>query len=129
MMAFLVLYVLDYRGNIRRAHAESTVAFLPDEFLSLFAHPFGGVRLDGEDCLGEGQRGRYLKKKVDVVFHPADGVYEYLCSLADASGIRPEALLHGAGNQSAPLFGAEDHMDCILNVGVRQSVAPPALEL
>jgi hypothetical protein len=49
--------------------------------------------------------------------------------LANAADVRPYAFLHLLWNDFPPLFGTENDVHYVLEIRVRQGVAPPALRI
>jgi hypothetical protein len=115
--------------NVRLTHAERAITLLPREPMYLLLEPSGGIGLHSQHSLGKSHRRRNLEKKVDMVFHSANRVHKDFLVFADPRNIGPEALFHIARNRLAPLFCAENNVDYVLNVRVRQCVAPPALDI
>jgi hypothetical protein len=66
---------------------------------------------------------------VNVMVHSTNGVHQDVLVLANAGGVRPPAFLHFCWDNFPPLFCAESDMHYILKIGVRQGVAPPALNI
>ena len=73
-MGWLILNVAEDGGDLRGAHAEGGVAFLPHEFVALGVGPAPGIGFDGEDGFGEREGLRKLDQEMDVVGGAADGV-------------------------------------------------------
>lgn len=118
VMRLLRSDVLNYGGSVGTTHAESPIALLPGEFVTLLGGPSGGVGFDGEDHFGNGQARRNLDEEVDVVLHAANGVDEDFKVVANACGVRPKAGLKFGGDRLAAIFGAEDDMEQVLRVCV-----------
>jgi len=57
----------------------------------------------------------------------ADGVNKDVLVLANAGRVRQQAFLHFCWDNFPPFFCAENDVHYILEIGVRQGVAPPAL--
>lgn len=127
VMPFLILDVPDYRWHIRLAHRECAVTLLPGKFSDLVGHPSRRICLDRPDGVGNRDRRRKLQEEMDMIFHPTNLMNKYLLSSAYPSGVRPQTLLHFRGNGFTSFFGAENNMHYVLEICVRQCVAPPAL--
>ena len=118
-MGWLILDVAEDGGDLRCAHAEGGVAFLPRKFVALGVGPAPGIGFDGEDGFGEREGLRKLDQEMDVVGGAADGVGEDSVVFADAGDVGPEVGLEILRDGFAAVFGGEDDVEGVLGVGVR----------
>src|SRR6266700_2234785 len=64
---------------------------------------------------------------MNMIVCAANGKREHVMVFADGGNIRPEPWLNLFCNELLPIFGAENQVNVVLRVAVRQGVAPPAL--
>jgi len=119
-MRFLILNVSRDCGDQRCAHAEGRVSFSPRESPALFVCPSREIRFDGEHRLGDRQRRRDLNQKMDVILRPAHGMNMDSVVLANAGGVGPHSRLKIFRDEFAAVLRAEDHVEHVLSVRVRQ---------
>ena len=120
MVRLLGLDVSHNRRNQRRAHAERRVPLLPREFAPLLVGPSRRIRFDRENRLGQRQRRRNLNQQVHVIVHPAHRVNDHSVVFADASRVGPQAGLKIFRDELAAILRAENDVDSILSVRMRQ---------
>jgi len=89
VVPFLVLNVSHDRRDVRLAYPKPAVPLLPCEPAGLSGHPSRRIYFNLIDRIGNHQGGWKLQQHMDVVFHPANGVYEDILMLANAGGVRP----------------------------------------
>ena len=118
VMGCLILDVAEDGGDLRGAHAEGGVAFLPRKFVALGVGPAPGIGFDGEDSFGEREGLRELEQEMNVVGGPADGVGEDAVIFADSDDVGPEVGLKILRDGFAAVFGTEDDVEGVLGVGV-----------
>jgi hypothetical protein len=59
---------------------------------------------------------RNLDQHVNVIFHAADLVHEYLLVFTNTGQISPQTGLGFLGDELAPFFGAEYNMDGVVEI-------------
>ena len=119
VMGWLILDVAEDGGDLRGAHAEGGVAFLPRKFVASGVGPAAGIGFDGQDGFGEREGLRKLDQEMDVVGGAADGVGEDSVIFADAGDVGPEVgSLKSMRDGFAAVFGGEDDVQGVLGVGV-----------
>jgi hypothetical protein len=61
-----------------------------------------------------------LEEDVAMVFHSSNGMHKDFVFLADRGDVRPQAALYVFGYGLAAIFCAEDQMNVVLSVAMRQ---------
>jgi hypothetical protein len=95
------------------------------EAASMLVHPFGRVRFEKLNGLGQRNSWRKVKKNMRVVRHAVDSNRGHFLVAADASQIGPEFRLDIFGDGRLTVFCAEDKMDMIPDERVRHGLCRP----
>src|SRR5262245_21097556 len=120
MMRFLVLDVLNQLVQLRHAHAEGAVLFLPAKqtvFREGLMHPLRGAALDELERFGNGHRRRQGKQDMHVVLDAADLQCSHFVVTRNAAQEWPEPLTQSRCNERTTFFGAENAVKIRADVG------------
>src|SRR6185503_19708349 len=119
MMLLLLADVANERVQLRHAHVERPIFFLPLEksvFGEDVVNPLGGTALDQLGSLCDRQGGRKRKEQVNRIFDSTDFDGLHFVLPGDAAHERPPSLTQGWRDEFAPLFCAENQMNMIAHV-------------
>lgn len=74
MMRDLITNISTNGNDLRLAHAERGVPFLPTKSLMLFhfMNPFGSIRFDQTQHVGDRQHWLEFRQQMDMIFDPAN---------------------------------------------------------
>src|SRR5262245_18137594 len=120
MMCVLVLDILNQLVQLRHAHAEGAVLFLPAKqtvFREALRHPFRGAALDELERLGNRHRRRQGKQDMHVVLDASDFQRPHFVLTRNAAQEGPEPLAQRGRNQRAAFFGADNAVEIGADVG------------
>ena len=118
MMIFLSVDVTNDRRHGGIADAERSVVCLPTKFRTLLTDPSRGIRFDESNSLGQSKIRGNLNEEVEVIGRTADGLAENFFLAADAVNVVPEVWPQRRSDERSAVFGREDYMDRVLNIGV-----------
>src|SRR5437879_10725848 len=113
MMVLLDFDVLTNFVQLRKAHAERAVFFLPGKeplFEKRLVNPLGRTALDQLHRLGNRKSRWQGEQDVDVVLRPADRDGFHFVLPRDAAQERPKSLAKRRGDKRTAFFRAEDAM-------------------
>jgi hypothetical protein len=124
MMLFLIADIFRHDCSIRNTHTERAKSFLPGEAASVFVHPFGRVRFEKLNGLGQRNGWRQVKKNMRVIRHAVDGDRGHFLIAADACQVGPEFRLDIFGYGGLTIFCAEYEMNMIFDERMRHGMPP-----
>lgn len=129
MMRFLSLDVIHGFVQLRHAHTERAIFFLPRKkamFGKGFMNPFCRAALDQLQRFGNRHGRRQRKQYVDVVLHPTDFDGLHFVLPGDAAQKRPEPVAQFRSDEPPSFLGAENAMKIGTDVGLGTHSAVPA---